>query len=73
MAKKGKVKATESPDSDFRKAMLMIIQAEQTNLETLVVMRNRMTDMCVNTKNALVIFGKMAGEDTTELELLKVE
>lgn len=69
MAKEDKVE----PKASVEQGLSMLIEMETNELRAILSMRNSLTDICVNKKETLVLFGKMAGLDTSLLESLKVK
>lgn len=77
MAKKTKVakepkEATPEKSNSTAEALALLIDMETNNLQSMLSMRNQMTGLCEQSRNSLVLFGKMTGVDTGLLESLKI-
>lgn len=74
MAKKTKeVEKEKDSYGSVEEGLAMLIEMETNELQAIIKMRDTLTDMCVNKKNTLILFGKMTGLDTSLLESLKVD
>ena len=71
MAKK--VNAEPEKTATIEEIATVLIEMETQELQTMLKLRNMMTEMCINKKNTLVLLGKMTGLETGMLESLKVE
>ena len=74
MAKKDKV--TQKPEVNkqtFEEVISMLIEMETNELKSMMLIRNRLSELCENKKTTLINCGRMTGLDTSLLESLKVD
>jgi len=68
-----KHKREEDKIEQSEQGLAMLIEMETNELKAILSMRNTLSDICVNKKKTLILFGQMVGLDTSLLESLKVD